>query len=94
MLRQIPGDEITAEDVKDDDRRRPRAASSSAIGHGYDCSKPSWPGTTACGTGVIFTKITADRRRSRSRTSPSTSAGPPGQLSTHPPDRQEARRRS
>lgn len=25
--------------------------------NGYDCSAPTWPGTTACGSGFFFTKI-------------------------------------
>ncbi|MCU1502241.1 MAG: hypothetical protein JWM12_1595 [Ilumatobacteraceae bacterium] len=61
MLRQVPGDVYTAASVK--------AAMGTTKGteffrtNGYDCSKPTWPGTTACGSGLIFTKITPDRKK-------------------------------
>ncbi|MDQ7905236.1 ABC transporter substrate-binding protein [Phytohabitans sp. ZYX-F-186] len=29
--------------------------------NGWDCSKPSWPGTTACGTGNVYATPGADR---------------------------------
>src|SRR5262249_34235912 len=28
----------------------------------YDCSKPTWPGTTACATGFLYGKATPDRK--------------------------------
>jgi branched-chain amino acid transport system substrate-binding protein len=52
--------ELTAENIK--------ASLPKAKGHtffrttDYDCSKPVWPGTTACGAGVIFVKATPDRK--------------------------------
>ena len=52
-LRQISGDPLTAQAVKDGmskvkgDREIFRT-------NGYDCSQPTWPGTTACATGEIF----------------------------------------
>jgi hypothetical protein len=63
VLRQIPGDKITAKDVKDGISKTKGGEFFRDSGNGYDCSKPSWPGATACGTGLIFTKITADRRK-------------------------------
>ncbi|MFI5953923.1 ABC transporter substrate-binding protein [Cryptosporangium sp. NPDC051539] len=30
--------------------------------NGWDCTKPSWPGTTACGTGNIYATPGADRK--------------------------------
>lgn len=57
LLSQIQGD-ITAESVK--------AGVGSAKGHlffrtgGYDCSAPTWPGTTACSTGFFFTEVNDD----------------------------------
>ncbi len=59
MVRQTEG-ELTAENVK--------ASLPNATGHtffrttDYDCSKPLWPGTTACAAGVIFVKATPDRK--------------------------------
>ena len=63
ILRQIPGDEITAKDVKDNIATTKGGEFFRDADNGYDCSKPSWPGATACGTGLIFTKITADRAK-------------------------------
>ncbi|MEU9888896.1 ABC transporter substrate-binding protein [Sphaerisporangium sp. NPDC051011] len=54
LLSQVKGD-LTAASVK--------SAMKTAKGRlffrttGYDCSKPSWPGTTACSTGFFFTKV-------------------------------------
>ena len=59
MVRQTEG-ELTAENIK--------ASLPNAKGHtffrttDYDCSAPVWPGTTACGAGVIFVKATPDRQ--------------------------------
>ena len=58
MVRQTEGD-LTAENIK--------AELPNAKGHtffrttDYDCSAPVWPGTTACGAGVIFVKATPER---------------------------------
>lgn len=52
-LAQIPGGPLTAQSVKagmakvKGDREIFRST-------GYDCAKPTWPGTTACATGEIF----------------------------------------
>lgn len=57
LLNHVEGD-VTAKTVK--------AALPKAKGklffrdNGYDCSTPTWPGTTACGTGFIFTKVSSD----------------------------------
>ncbi|MFT3854384.1 MAG: ABC transporter substrate-binding protein [Ilumatobacteraceae bacterium] len=63
ILRQIPGDAITAADVKAGITKTKGGEFFRDSDNGYDCSKPSWPNTTACGTGLIFTKITSDRRK-------------------------------
>lgn len=54
MLRQVPGDELTPASVKD--------ALATAKGvkffteSPYDCSTPTWPGTSACGSEVLFSR--------------------------------------
>ena len=63
ILRQMPGDPITAKDVHDNIAKAKGGEFFRDSNNGYDCSKPSWPGTTACGTGLIFTKITADKAK-------------------------------
>ncbi|WP_432825557.1 ABC transporter substrate-binding protein [Dactylosporangium sp. CA-092794] len=60
MLRQIPGDPLTAKTVHDNIGKTKGPLLFRT--NGYDCSKPTWPGTTACGGGYIFTKATADRK--------------------------------
>lgn len=58
MLRQVPGDEITAADAK---ANLGNASGRTFLRGGeYDCSKPTWPGTTACSTGFIYSSITDD----------------------------------
>ncbi|WP_236792226.1 ABC transporter substrate-binding protein [Amycolatopsis sp. GM8] len=60
-LRQIPGDQLTAKTVRDGmgkvkgEREIFRTA-------GYDCSTPTWPGTTACATGGIYATPNSDKK--------------------------------
>jgi hypothetical protein len=63
MLRQVPGDNYTAATVKAAMAKTKGGEFFRDSNNGYDCSKPSWPGTTACGTGLIFTKITPDKKK-------------------------------
>lgn len=58
MLRQVPGDEISAADVKN--ALGSTSGSTFMRGGEYDCSQPTWPGTTACASGFIYSAITAD----------------------------------
>jgi len=57
VLSQVKG-EVTAQSVK--------ATAATAKGKlffrdtGYDCSAPTWPGTTACGGGYLFTEVNSD----------------------------------
>jgi branched-chain amino acid transport system substrate-binding protein len=59
LLQQVPGT-VTAATVKE--------AAKTAKGDlpfrtvTYDCSKPTWPGTTACATGFLYGKATPDRK--------------------------------
>lgn len=62
MLQQVEGD-VTAAALKG---VLPRVQGDSFFrdnDNGYDCSDPAWPGTTSCAGGLLYTKITADRRR-------------------------------
>jgi branched-chain amino acid transport system substrate-binding protein len=58
MLRQVPGDELTPAVVKE--------ALATAAGikffteSPYDCSSPTWPGTSACGSEVLFSRNLGD----------------------------------
>jgi branched-chain amino acid transport system substrate-binding protein len=60
MLRQVKGD-VTPASVK--------AAMPTVKGHkfftegDYDCSHLTWPGTTACGSGLVFTKPVEDEKK-------------------------------
>lgn len=60
-LRQIKpssGDAITAADVK---AGMPSTKGPLFFRTGtYDCSKPTWPGTTGCATGIVFAQETSD----------------------------------
>jgi branched-chain amino acid transport system substrate-binding protein len=58
MLRQVPG-ELTATSVK---KNIGKAKGSAFLRtNEYDCAAPTWPGTTACGSGFIFAKIRSDK---------------------------------
>ncbi len=58
MLRQVPGDDLTPAAVKE--------ALAAAAGikffteSPYDCSAPTWPGTSACGSEVLFSRNLGD----------------------------------
>jgi branched-chain amino acid transport system substrate-binding protein len=60
MLRQVPGDAVTAESVKANIGKAKGATF--MRGGKYDCAKPTWPGTTACSTGWIYSSINKDRK--------------------------------
>lgn len=55
LLRTVPGDDFTAQAVKDN----VGTASGDLFfrTNGFDCSQPTWPGTTACGSGMIFSQV-------------------------------------
>ena len=60
MLRQVEG-ELTAQNIK---QRLPTTKGPRFFREdGYDCSKPLWPNSSACGSGVIFTRVTPDKRK-------------------------------
>lgn len=60
ILRQTPGDPITAEAVSKtiQTAKGDQFFSTSQ----YDCSTRTWPGTSACGTGMIFSKVNSDKK--------------------------------
>lgn len=60
ILRQAPGDPITADAVSTTIQT---AKGDQFFSTGqYDCSRRTWPGTSACGTGMIFSKVNADKK--------------------------------
>ena len=62
MLRQIPG-ELTPATVRAGIPKTKGAVFFRDANQTYDCGKLTWPGTTACGSGLMFTKITADKKK-------------------------------
>ena len=64
MLRQVPGDDISAKTVK---AAMPNTKGPSFFrdeNDTYDCSgESSWPGTTACSSSEVFTKFNADKKK-------------------------------
>ncbi|WP_236792289.1 ABC transporter substrate-binding protein [Amycolatopsis sp. GM8] len=60
MLRQIKTDPLTAKAVHDG----MGATKGGEIFRttGYDCSKPTWPNSTACASGLLFAKVNGDKK--------------------------------
>ncbi|WP_185993479.1 ABC transporter substrate-binding protein [Rhodococcus sp. KBS0724] len=59
ILRQTPGDTITAAAVHESIKTA--KGENFFTGGTYDCSRRTWPGSSACGTGVIFSKLNDDK---------------------------------
>jgi branched-chain amino acid transport system substrate-binding protein len=60
-LKQVKGDNLTAADVY---AAMPtiKGSSQPLRPSGYDCSKPTWPGTSACGTGAFYASPNTDKK--------------------------------
>ena len=60
ILRQVPGDVLTAAAVQETIKT---AKGEQFLGTGtYDCTVRTWPGTSACGSGTIYAKVNKDKK--------------------------------
>jgi branched-chain amino acid transport system substrate-binding protein len=59
LLTQVPGATLTAKLVHDNVGKA--KGSLFLRTNGYNCAKPTWPGTTACGSGYVFSELSADK---------------------------------